>query len=69
MLVPALDTPETDDVYMFVGSDNNLKTPRVVMNGTVAGRSWFAIDTLVLVYHIRLSGGAQSAISNQRQTR
>lgn len=69
MLVPALDTPEPDDAYLFVGSDNDFKTPKVMMNGTVAGQSRFSIDTLVLVYHVKLSGGAQAAISSPPQMR
>jgi len=54
MLVPALDTPDLDDVYLFVGADNDFKTPKVFFDGQLVGQSRFAVDTVVLVYHIKL---------------
>ena len=54
MLVPALDTPETDDAYLFVGADNDFKTPKVYFDGQLVGQSRFAVDTVVLVYHVKL---------------
>jgi hypothetical protein len=54
MLVPALDTPEQDDAYLFVGADNDFKTPKVNFDGQLVGQSRFAVDTLVLVYHVKI---------------
>ena len=54
MLVPALDTAETDDAYLFVGADNDFKTSKVYFDGQLVGQSRFAVDTVVLVYHVKL---------------
>ncbi len=58
-LVPALDTPATDDYYLFIGNDNDfLTTNGNMLDGNGIDNNYNAgldNDSVILAYHVRIA--------------
>ena len=54
-LIPAsADAATSGEHYLFVGVDNDFKSPKVSFDGKVVGQSRFTVDSMVVVYKVRL---------------